>query len=390
MGMRISLFEITGQRSSLGCRRLLVGILGLFIAVSFPGLVMAAGDWQAKWDKTLKAANKEGKLAVMHGGGASSSMQRLIKEGFEKAYPGIKEELLVAGGRSLAPRVLAERRAGRFGWDIYIGGTTTALRLLLPAGAFDPIRPAFILPEITDESKWFGGGIDFADEAGTHSLAFGGYVIPPFAFNTNLVKQDEIKSFWDLTKPKWRGKVLMFDPRIPGAGLASATFSYVQSSLGKEYLRKLLGEQKVDLVRNYRQLLEEVARGNYHIGIGVHQAIYKELVEKGLPLGRFSADAIKEGSYLTTATASMGLVNRAPHPNSAKVFINWFLGKKAQLAYSKASGYWSRRVDVPQDHLDPGIIPKVEKYDSYQANYKEKYVKQRGEIVKFLRSIIKR
>ena len=66
------------------------------------------------------------------------------------------------------------------------------------------------------------------------------------------------------------------------------------------------------------------------------------------------------------------------------------MGKDAQHKYSVASGYWSRRLDVPQDHLDPGIVPKADKYDSYQANYKEQFVDKRDEIVAFLRTVIKR
>ncbi|HEX9879371.1 MAG TPA: hypothetical protein VGB25_04160 [Candidatus Binatia bacterium] len=126
------------------------------------------------------------------------------------------------------------------------------------------------------------------------------------------------------------------------------------------------------------------------IGIGIHQAIYDELVSRGLPLGRFLADNLKEGSYLTTATDSVGLINRAPHPNAAKLLINWFLEKDAQVKYSRASGTWTRRVDVVQDYLDPGIVPKIERYDSYQANYKESYVKRRDEIVQYLKTLITR
>ena len=125
---------------------------------------MAQMDPRAEWNRTLKAAEAEGKFALVHGGGASSAMQRLFKEGFSKQFPKIKVEFIVAGGRSIAPRVLSERRAGRFGWDVYIGGTTTALRLLMPAGAFDPVAPALILPEVTDPKKWFGGKIDYAVE----------------------------------------------------------------------------------------------------------------------------------------------------------------------------------------------------------------------------------
>jgi len=388
--MRFNLFKITGQRLNPGWHILFVAMLWALFAAASPALVMAAEDWQKKWEAAVKGAEKEGSVGVLHGGGANSAMRRLFKEGFEKKYPKIKVKLLVGGGRSVAPRTLAERKAAKYLWDVYIGGTTTAMRLLKPAGAYDPIRPALILPEVTDPSKWFGGKIDFADESASHVLAFGGYVIPPFAYNTNLVKGNEIRSFWDLTNPKWEGKLIAFDPRTPGVGLASATFMWFQPSLGKEYIRKLYSQPKLVLTRGYRQLIEEVGRGNFHLGLGVHQSIFKELKGKGLPLGRFSADSIKEGSYLTTATASVELMNRAPHPNAARVYINWLLSKEGQQAYGEASAYWSRRVDISQDHLDQGIIPKAEKYDSYQANYKEKYVKHRGEIVTFLKSVIKR
>lgn len=373
-----------------GCELFLTFILFVLL-IGLPRAASAAGAaGQGEWEKAVAAAKKEGQVAILHGGGASVTMQNMLKEGFQKAYPGIQVEMLVGGGQNVTPRLLAERRAGRYDWDVYIGGTTTALTLLMPAKVLDPIPPALILPEVTDGKKWFGGEIDYADKAETYNLAFGGYVQPPIAYNSKLVKADAIQSWWDLLKPEWRGKLIMFDPRAPGTGLASATFIYAQQGLGKDYLRKLLTEQKYDLSLDYRQILEETARGNYLIGWGIHLGIYDELAKKGLPLGRFPVDRIKEGSYLTTATASLGLMNRAPHSNAAKVFVNWLLTKDAQTAYSRASTYWSRRLDVPTDHLEQAIVPKAENYESYQANYKQKYVDMRDEIVEFLKTVMKR
>lgn len=373
-----------------GCQ--FVAALSLFVHLSgTSGAAAAAGaPWQTEWEKVVAGAKKEGRVAVLHGGGASTTMQNFLKDGFQKQFPEIRVEMLVGGGQSVVPRILAERRAGRYDWDVYIGGTTTAVSLLMPARVLDPIPPTLMLPEVTDGNKWFGGKIDYADDAETYNLAFGGYVQPPIAYNIKLVKADAIQSWWDLLKPEWRGKMIMFDPRAPGTGLASATFIYAQRELGKELLRRLLVEQKYDLTLDYRQILEEVARGNYLLGLGVHQGIYEELAKKGLPLGRFATDSIKEGGYLTTATASLGLMNRPPHPNAAKVFMNWLLTKDGQTGYSRASGYWSRRLDVPTDHLDSGLVPKAEKYESYQANYKQKYVDMRGEILEFLKTVMKR
>jgi len=49
-------------------------------------------------------------------------------------------------------------------------------------------------------------------------------------------------------------------------------------------------------------------------------------------------------------------MNRAPHPNAAKVFINWLLSRDGQAAFQKVMSLPedpkdSRRIDVPKDHI---------------------------------------
>lgn len=46
------------------------------------------------------------------------------------------------------------------------------------------------------------------------------------------------------------------------------------------------------------------------------------------------------------------LVNRAPHPNAAKVFLNWLLSREGQTAYVKATEVNSRRLDVTEGPAD--------------------------------------
>lgn len=46
----------------------------------------------------------------------------------------------------------------------------------------------------------------------------------------------------------------------------------------------------------------------------------------------------------------MGLINKAPHPNAARVAINWLLSREGQLAYQRVSkSADSRRTDIPKD-----------------------------------------
>jgi ABC-type Fe3+ transport system substrate-binding protein len=52
---------------------------------------------------------------------------------------------------------------------------------------------------------------------------------------------------------------------------------------------------------------------------------------------------------------SVFLVNNAPHPNAAKVFINWLLTKEGQTAWITNTQTNSRRKDVPPG--DPSTFP---------------------------------
>ena len=69
--------------------------------------------------------------------------------------------------------------------------------------------------------------------------------------------------------------------------------------------------------------------------------------------------ARKEGQGLSPQGGTLVLVNRPPHPNAAKIFINWFLSREGQSTYQQA-GYQpgdstsnSLREDIPKEAILP-------------------------------------
>lgn len=60
--------------------------------------------------------------------------------------------------------------------------------------------------------------------------------------------------------------------------------------------------------------------------------------------------------YVSSGSSLAWYLNQAPHPNAAKVFLNWILGKEAALLYSKEVQVNSRRTDVPPG--DPNTVPR--------------------------------
>ena len=204
----------------------LIAALTLFSTVAIPiaraaiaGEVKAA--WQEEWEKTVKAAEQEGQIVLYS---LSEIGDAIANTGFQKKFPKIKISVAAARGGEHVSRVMAERRAGKFLADIGNLGNTSPYTLY-QSKALDPIASAFILPEVKDESKWWQGKQQFIDPEGKFILVYVGAPLFPVGYNTKLVDPSGFKSYWDLLDPKWKGKIVAFDPR-PVASPQPATASF--------------------------------------------------------------------------------------------------------------------------------------------------------------------
>src|SRR5258706_9842813 len=160
--------------------------------------------WLVEWEKTLKAAEAEGEVSVY-----VVDYPRFTVEHFRRAYPRIKLSVVDGpSGPDLSARLMAERRAGKFLADLYIAGQGTHVAVLYPAKALAPMPGAFILPEVRDESKWFKGRHRYVDPETNRSFVFQGHRGLYISYNTQRAKPDDIKSWWDLTQAKWKGRIL--------------------------------------------------------------------------------------------------------------------------------------------------------------------------------------
>jgi len=128
-------------------------------------------------------------------------------------------------------------------------------------------------------------------------------------------------------------------------------------------------------------MLEWVGSGKYAIATNPDVEPLEQLLKLGLKIG-VQGEFKDYGSEVTPASGTMVLMNRAPHPNAARVFINWLLGKEGQTIWSVTLNQASRRVDVPTSHLPSYILQKPgRKYDRF---YLEKYVMKQPEFENLL------
>ena len=304
-------------------------------------------DWQAEWEKIVKAAKAEKEVAV--GCEPPMDSQNALME-FSKAYPDIQLKLSPIGARDFANRLLAERRAGRYLADVFSGGSTSPTQVLLPAKALDPIRPALILPEVVNESFWFKKKFHFADRESQYVLLSAAAVINDIVvYNTQLVRRDELRSFWDLTNPKWKGKIAAYDPRLPGGASNDMRFLYYNPKLGPKFIQKLFSEMEIAIAADRRQVMDWLATGKYALALFASREV-DTAKRQGLPVDELTS-LKAEGSHLSSGAGSIALINRAPHPNGARVFINWFLSRQGQMAWQKSTDRNSLRTDISKESL---------------------------------------
>jgi ABC-type Fe3+ transport system substrate-binding protein len=316
-----------------------------------------AAELPAGWDALVAAARQEGRVVVY--GPPGQEYRAALVEGFQRAYPGIAVEAIFVNPTERLSRLAAERAAGRYLADVWVGGTNPAVTEVKDAGYSVPLQPALLLPEVVDPAGWLDGHLWWADSGEPYTnLIFQGSSQAFVAINTRLVDPAKITSYWDLLAPQWKGKIVANDIRRPGPGGVPTRFLYRSPDLGPTFITRLFSEMDVMLTADPRQLVDWLAQGTYAIGLFMAGRDVLVAARQGLPVDVIMPERFKEGSSLGPGNGSLLLLDQAPHPNAARVYVNWLLSRDGQRAWQGAVEEPSLRVDIPKEGLAPSAVPK--------------------------------
>lgn len=338
-----------------------IGSIGsLFLLLSFSaGFAAAPANFEQEWAKLSAAAKQEATLSIASGG-APSRQYRPVVDVFSKKF-GVKVEVSTGNATDTVNRVLAERKAGRYIMDVALISSRENNQRLVPSESLVPFTPLLIHPEVVDPSGWYLGRHWYADKSSAYVFIYHVSKEDQYEswYNTDKLKESDvatIKKQTDFFDPRWKGKILgqgMGDP----SGLRQMIDSYFEPDRGPEWVRTYLLKAGITFSDDRRILETWLVGGRFPLqAVATGTEELTALAKKGLPIKQIflpkQVGLVRAGG----SGCCISVFSNAPHPNAAKLFVNWFLSKEGQtLTHTLVPNIdrSSLRNDIPFGEVTP-------------------------------------
>jgi iron(III) transport system substrate-binding protein len=258
--------------------------------------------------KYYDAAKQEGALVIY--GSGPDPLFAPIRDAFQKRFPGINVQGVDQRGRDSREKVIAEQQSRNYVVDVVSSGTDTQASLLQG----NDIEP-YQAEELADAVP------DFVQPGQPYSPRT--VTIFTMAVNSTLVPPDqEPKSWKDILDPKWKGKLAMDDVR--GSGPGGSLLAGLETVYGQDFSQKL-ADQNVFFATEAGPILTALNRGEYAIYLSSAHTDVITQKQDGAPIKQIRPD-----NMVSVTQIPQSLIKNAPHPNAAKLWIEWSLSDEGQ------------------------------------------------------------
>jgi iron(III) transport system substrate-binding protein len=275
---------------------------------------------------------------------------------FTKQY-GIKVNLFRTGATGMTQKLSTEIPAGRWGFDIVMNRGTN-IELYKKRGWLQKLN----YPE---RKQFIEGFIDPDDYWGTYYTQFWG-----ISYNTSLVKPNEApKSYDDVFHPRWKG-MTTFDEQ--DVDLYVTLLKIMGREKGRDWLRRAVANG-LRTRQGHTMEVQLVSAGEFALGLSTYVSIAEQFRARGAPVDWVAVEPVPVN------TLGLAISAKPPHPNAARLFINWGLSVAGLKAMNEISDRVPARRDVPlknkrleqtlQRKLMPVDLAIAEKYAEYNQEF---------------------
>ena len=276
----------------------------------------------------IEGAKREGKLVIYTG--VERAAAQVLVNAFKSKYPFIAAETVRASSSKLATRLDAELEANRVGGDVIefsLLYLTTSLQQRGELLQYDSPEYATYPREYSAPGYWAASGVS-------------NIII---LVNTRKVDEANIpQSWWDLAKPFWKDKLTIDNLEVSGTGYNWLTAIVNDASLGWRFI-EALGKNRPGIERGHAGMAQKVAAGEYSGAAEMSDFHLKNLRDAAaaVPLrGVWPSEGVPSEPWTSA------ILKRAPHPNAARLFLDFLLSREGQSLYVQTMGWVSARPDV--------------------------------------------
>ncbi len=275
------------------------------------------------------AKAEQGGEVVYYGHDGEAGIAALL-DAFRKDFPKIKTGYVRAQTGALYAKITAERSAGRFQVDVLqLSDISPAIDFQKKSGYehyLSPEHAGYKAPYLsTPPGDFTWAGVTFAG----------------IAYNRGKVKPAEAPKSWkDILNPAFKDGI---SAKISSSGMQHAQWYMLRKLYGNEFWQEF-AKQRPRGFDSRAQLFDRLAKGDDRVCALAEYAGYTLFKEKGADI-----EFVAPPEGLPATPILLGVVNRAPHPEAAKLFVDWALSNRGQAVYQtqKILLYGSLRSDAP-------------------------------------------
>jgi len=295
------------------------------------GLACCVAQARAETMDELYEKAKLEKTLVLYGAGPTGSHDRWIKD-FRERYPGVTVELTGGLSTALNKRVEQQLAAKKIETDLAIFQTIQDFGRWKQAGALLLFKPEG--SETIDPA--------YKDEDGAFTAVSVNTIV--YAYNTRLLAPADVpKSALDFLKPAFQGQLITTDPTEDDAALA--VFNMIVTKYGWSYMDGYMAQKPVFVTTGHQTVSNAIADGE-KLATFDSTSTTPRLKAAGKPIEPVFSQVDDTPVFLVGAA----IFKDAPHPNAAKLYLNWYIAREQQ----SRSGTFSPRADVAPP---PGLQP---------------------------------
>jgi iron(III) transport system substrate-binding protein len=288
----------------------------------------------------IPAAKKEGAVVVF--GSLENDVAAAINKGFEAKH-GIKTNYFRGSSTVIIDRITTEHRTGKMTSDV-VYTTAEPMKFINKEKG---LLARYVSPSVKDYDKKL---IDDFFGPNYRSVIIG------FVYNKSMIKPEEApKSYEDIVNPKWKGKIAMGNPSLHDTTidwLSSLHFVFGSTQKANDWIKRLAALEPL-MLDSMVPVGERIASGEVPLGVAYVKYVHL-WNRKGAPMDYVKGLPVYlgDGNYI-------GLTAKAPHPNAARLYIDYFLGQESSEIMANVGEFVNR----------PGIYPPIAGADHVASKF---------------------